>query len=80
MIPIPRTHDQYDNADYYVKKYGDVMIDQRDEQFLTKLGMTIRKFKSFKKKSINKNKLEEISVAKDKIVREIFSDSTKSPS
>jgi hypothetical protein len=56
------------------------MIDQRDEQFLTKLGMTIRKFKSFKKKSINKNKLEEISVAKDKIVREIFSDSTKSPS
>ena len=72
MIPIPWTHDQYDNADYYVKKYGDIMIDQKDDQFLTKLWMTIRKFKSFKKKSINKNKLEEISIAKEKIVREII--------
>lgn len=80
MIPIPWTHDQYDNADYYVKKYWDIMVDQRDEQFLTKLWMTIRKFKNFKKKSINKNKLEEISVAKEKIIKEILNGSTKSPS
>lgn len=72
MIPIPWTHDQYDNADYYVKKYWDIMIDQRDEQFLTKLWMTIRKFKSFKKKYISKNKLEEISIAKEKIAQAMF--------
>lgn len=72
MIPIPWTHDQYDNAAYYVKKYWDILVDQKDEQFLTKLAMTIRKFKNHKKKSTSKNKLEEISIAKEKIIQEIL--------
>ncbi len=73
MIPIPWTHDQYDNANYYVKKYWDILVDQKNEQFLTKLWMTIRKFKNFKKKPTSKNRLEEISIAKDKIIQEIIS-------
>lgn len=80
MIPIPWTHDQYDNATYYVKKYWDIMVDQKDEQFLTKLSIAIRKFKNFKKKSTNRNKLEEISIAKEKIVKEILKLTKKSPS
>jgi UDP-N-acetylglucosamine:LPS N-acetylglucosamine transferase len=30
IIPIPRTHDQYDNAKRYVHHHKDMMIDQRD--------------------------------------------------
>ncbi|MCF7834788.1 glycosyltransferase [Candidatus Gracilibacteria bacterium] len=80
MIPIPWTHDQYDNAKYYVKKYGDILVDQKDEQFLTKLSVSIRKYKNFKKKIPNRDRLEEISIAKEKIVREILNVNTKSPS
>jgi len=72
MIPIPRTHDQYDNASYYVKKYWDILVDQKDEQFLTKLWIAIRKFKNFKKNPTSKNRLEEISSAKDKIIKSIL--------
>lgn len=72
MIPLPWTHDQYDNADYYVKKHWDIMIDQRDEQFVTKLSMAIRKFKNFKKTYTSKNRLEEISLAKEKIIQSII--------
>lgn len=72
MIPIPWTHDQYDNAKYYVKKHWDISVDQRDEQFLTKLSMAIKKFKNFKKKFTNKNRLEEISIAKEKITNSIL--------
>jgi|GEM_PF-4787777 len=56
------------------------MVDQKDEQFLTKLSIAIRKFKNFKKKSTNRNKLEEISIAKEKIVKEILKLTKKSPS
>lgn len=80
MIPIPWTHDQYDNAKYYVKKYWDILVDQKDEQFLTKLSVSIRKYKNFKKKIPNRDRLEEISIAKEKIVREILNVNTKSPS
>lgn len=72
MIPIPWTHDQYDNANYYVRKNWDILVDQRDEQFLTKLSMAIKKLKNFKKKFTNKNRLEEISIAKEKIINSIL--------
>jgi hypothetical protein len=35
--------------------------------------MTIRKFKNFKKKPTSKNRLEEIAIAKDKIIQGIIS-------
>lgn len=72
MIPIPWTHDQYDNAKYYVQKYKDIMIDQRDEQFLTKLGMSIRKFKNFKKNISSIDRLEQIWKAKQIILKELI--------
>lgn len=72
MIPIPWTHDQYDNAKYYVKKYWDTMVDQKDEQFLTKLSIAIRKYKNFKKQISKKDRLAEISLAKEKIANKIL--------
>ena len=30
IVPIPRTHDQYDNAKRYVQHKKDIMIDQKD--------------------------------------------------
>jgi len=29
IVPIPWSHDQYDNAKYYVEKHDDVMINQK---------------------------------------------------
>lgn len=37
IVPLPITHDQYNNADYYVKTYGDLLIDQRSEDFVDQL-------------------------------------------
>jgi UDP-N-acetylglucosamine:LPS N-acetylglucosamine transferase len=72
MVPIPWTHDQYDNAKYYVKKHQDILVDQKNEQFLTNLSLAIRKFKNFKKKLSKKDRGEEISQAKIKIIESIL--------
>lgn len=64
IVPIPRTHDQYDNAKRYVRVHNDVMINQRDHDFESQLGNAIKHFKGFKKVRIQKNKKEIISHAK----------------
>jgi UDP-N-acetylglucosamine:LPS N-acetylglucosamine transferase len=37
IIPIPWTHDQNDNAKFYVQHYGDISLNQRDENFNSEL-------------------------------------------
>jgi len=45
IIPIPRTHDQYDNAKWYVRYYNDSIINQRDHDFELQLANAIKHFK-----------------------------------
>jgi len=33
MVPIAWTHDQYDNARYYVSRFQDLLIDQKAPEF-----------------------------------------------
>lgn len=48
IVPIPWTHDQYDNAKRYVRYHNDVMINQRDSDFEQQLTNAIKHFKGFK--------------------------------
>lgn len=73
MVPIPWTHDQYDNAHRYQKQYQDSMIDQRGEWFLNKLVMEIKKHRNFKKNLIKEDRLSAIHIAKEKIWKAILS-------
>lgn len=72
IIPIPRTHDQYDNAKRYVQNCKDIMIDQRDIGFDIKLTKAILKLKTFKKNVSEKDKQAVVSKAKEIIVRSIL--------
>jgi UDP-N-acetylglucosamine--N-acetylmuramyl-(pentapeptide) pyrophosphoryl-undecaprenol N-acetylglucosamine transferase len=72
MIPIPWTHDQYDNAERYQKQYQDILIDQKDEQFLNKLIQELKKHKDFKKILTDKDRLAIISKAKEQIWESII--------
>lgn len=69
IVPIPRTHDQYDNAKWYVRYHNDIMINQRDHDFEFQLANAIKHFKGFKKIRQQKDKKEIISHAK-KTIRE----------
>ncbi len=64
IVPIPWTHDQYDNAKRYAKFHNDVRINQRDPDFEQQLANTIKYFKSFKKIRQQKDKKGIISHAK----------------
>jgi UDP-N-acetylglucosamine:LPS N-acetylglucosamine transferase len=72
MIPIPRTHDQNDNAKWYVKNHGWILIDQDDPEFIKKLQDTLISLKSYKKTLSKKDRKKEISIAKEKILNAIL--------
>ncbi len=69
MVPIPRTHDQYDNAKFYVKKYDDILLDSKDENYKKNMLDIFKKYKKFKKKDTKKDIIWQISIAKDIIVK-----------
>jgi len=48
MIPIPRTHDQLRNAQYYEKHHEDILVRQ-DESFLLHLPIALEKIQGYKK-------------------------------
>ena len=64
IIPIPRTHDQYDNAKRYAKHHNDIRINQRDHDFEQQLANAIIYHKNFKKMRQQKDKKEIIAHAK----------------
>lgn len=72
MVPIPWTHDQYDNAKFYVQKYDDILLDSTDENYEKNMLDIFTKYQNFKKESTNKDILSEISVAKEKIVQTLL--------
>lgn len=67
MVPIGRTHDQYQNAERYVQHYDDVLVDQRHEDFLNKLVLELKKDKHTKKVVGDNNKADLIHAGKDKV-------------
>lgn len=64
IIPIPRTHDQYDNAKWYVRYHNDSMLNQRDNDFEFQLSNAIKHFRGFKKIRQAKDKKAIIAQAK----------------
>ena len=72
MVPIPRTHDQYDNAKFYVQKYDDILLDSTDENYEKNMLDIFTKYQNFKKETTDKDILSEISVAKEKIVQSLL--------
>jgi len=44
IVPISWTHDQYENAKYYVNHYQDLLIDQKKSDFERRLGQTFGQF------------------------------------
>ncbi|HCY20434.1 TPA: hypothetical protein DIC40_00925 [Patescibacteria group bacterium] len=72
IVPIAWTHDQYDNANRYQKHYNDILIDQKDDTFLNKLIMEIKRHKNFKKILTSQDRLATISKAKEEIWEHII--------
>jgi hypothetical protein len=73
MVPIPRTHDQYGNAQFYVNKYKDILLDSKSDKYTETMLDIFTQNKSFKKEILKKDILAEISMAKDIIVQTIIS-------
>lgn len=67
IVPIAWTHDQYDNAWRYQEKFWDILIDQKDDWFLNKLILELKKHRDFRKTLTEQNRLEKISIAKEQI-------------
>ena len=72
IVPIPRTHDQYDNAKRYVQHKKDIMIDQKDIWFHIKLVKTLMKLRTFKKKESDIDRQAIVSRAKEIIIKSIL--------
>jgi len=72
MVPIPRTHDQYENAKYYVQHFQDILLDSKDTSYKSNMIEIFDKYKNFKKQEIQKDIISQISVAKDTILNAIF--------
>ncbi len=67
IVPIPRTHDQYDNAKWYAKHHNDIRLNQRDVDFEEQLAKAIEYFKGFKKINQQKDKKAIIAHAKQAV-------------
>lgn len=71
IVPIAWTHDQYDNAKYYVSQYQDLLIDQKSSDFEKHLLQAFYEHVWFKKQQKQKDYLALVCQAKDKIATAI---------
>ena len=67
MIPIPWTHDQFDNASWYVEHKGGILIQQDREDFISRLQEVLLEHLEYKKKLRNIDREKMIRKAKDRI-------------
>jgi len=72
IVPIPWTHDQYDNAKRYVQHHKDIMIDQRDVGFAVKMVKALLKLRTFRKKERDIDRQAIVSKAKEIIVKSLL--------
>lgn len=73
MVPIPWTHDQYENARWYAHTYKDLLIDQNKEDFLQTLERDIEEHIGHKKTIHDEDKFKKIQEAKEIIWQSILS-------
>lgn len=73
MVPIAWTHDQYDNAKYYVSQFQDLLIDQKLPDFEKHLLQAFHDHVWFRKEQKTKKRLTLVCQAKDKIAKAILS-------
>jgi UDP-N-acetylglucosamine:LPS N-acetylglucosamine transferase len=71
MVPLPWTHDQYDNALYYQKQYDDQLIEQ-DEELSSNLRRYLLSHASYRKKLLDKERPSLIASSKRLILDDIF--------
>lgn len=72
IVPLPITHDQQTNAQYYVDHHGDHLILQ-DSQITTSLQHTLEQYIWYHKDPINTKLLSTLlDFAKEKIIEEIW--------
>ena len=71
IIPIPWTHDQLKNAEYYVTHHHDILVKQ-DDSFLLHFPMAIEKIVHHKKNWTKENLETSIRYAKEIICKEMF--------
>lgn len=67
IIPIPWTHDQLKNAQYYVKEHGDILVEQLDPDFKQVFEETVLHFATYLKQPYE-NPLDVIRKTKETIV------------
>jgi len=72
IIPIPRTHDQYTNANYYKKHYNDILVPQ-DANFQYHLWQALLQNCSYKKPALAGDIAEQIEAPKKTILAKIES-------
>jgi len=71
IVPLPWTHDQLKNAEYYVKHHGDILVKQ-DESFLLHFPMALEKIAHHKKQWSNEHIKADIRKAKETICHTLF--------
>ena len=72
IIPIPWTHDQYDNAHRYKQHYGDCIIDQKDPSFANTLDLLLQQHIWYRKSLPNIDMIrEQVRKTKQKILHDI---------
>lgn len=67
MVPIPWTHDQFDNAQWYVEHHGGMLFDQRSEDFIPQLTAQLLAHRHYKKSFQTKDRKSLIATAKKQI-------------
>ena len=72
IVPIPRTHDQKLNAERYVKKFNDIMVEQSQPTTETDLYNAMISLKDYHKPEISTDILQEIWKAKHTILDELL--------
>ncbi|MBR4634564.1 hypothetical protein IKO50_06580 [bacterium] len=55
IVPIPRTHDQKLNAEWYVKNFNDIMVEQSKETTSEDLLNALVSLKDYHKPEISTN-------------------------
>ena len=68
IVPIPRTHDQKLNAEWYAKNFNDIIVEQSKETTSEDLLNALVSLKNYHKPEISTNILAEIWKAKHTIL------------
>ena len=72
IVPIPRTHDQKLNAERYVKKFNDIMVEQSQPTTETDLYNAMISLKDYHKPEISTDIYKEIWKAKHTILDKLL--------